>query len=112
MGAWKWGCEIGWQGLAFGELGEVGAIVLGEAADVELALALVTDDHGALAETAAQEVRVVAQHAAARQCRIPRHRHQLRLHRPPVKNDFSVSGIGAKGAEQFLEHPSTLLSGL
>lgn len=98
--------KIGWQALAFRELSQVGAIVLGEAADVELALTLVADDHGALAETAPQEVWVVAQHAAAHQRRIPRHGHQLRFYRPPAHN-LSASGMGQKAQSMLcLEQPS------
>lgn len=67
-----------------GQLGQLGAAVLGEAADVELALALVADDHGALPEAAAQEVRAVAQHAPPLIRRFARHRDQLRLHLSPI----------------------------
>ena len=55
---------------ACGQLSELRAPVLRKAADVELALALVADDHGALAEAAALEVRAVAQHAPAHHARV------------------------------------------
>ena len=78
----KEGC---WEAArTVGQLGQAGAPGLGQAADVELALALVADDHGALAKAAAQEVRAGAQHAAALARRLARHCDQLRLHLPPA----------------------------
>jgi hypothetical protein len=53
-----------------GQLGQLRAPGLGQAADVELALALVADDHGARAKAAALEVGAGAQRAAARHARV------------------------------------------